>query len=172
MLIVHRLRETSIHLWDSLNAKLAEWMCAAWTVAIGYILTLDPTTQTTSVTYGVFVLMFGEDVVSSGRIGQMVAFAGLCRLVLLGINGAWHSSPYPRAAAAGCTSLFWVLIFWMFYTAAGFHNLATWTYLILAGADFVNVTRSMRDAAASVFIRSGQLVRKSDGTLVVAGAHR
>lgn len=156
-------RRVLSHLWHSLNDKQPEWASAWFTVGLGYSFFAPGHVVAYSPSFAVVVAMFG-----AANLGYAILFGGLCRLVLLGVNGAWHSSPIPRAMAAGCTSLLWAVLFLGFYLSLGFSAPGTWFYLVLAVGDFLNVGRAMRDAAASVYLKNGKMIRRADGTLEVS----
>lgn len=153
------------HLWHSLNSKLPEWMSAMFTVGLGYSFLAPSERVAYSPSFAVVVALFGAT-----ALGGLILAGGLCRLVLLGVNGAWHSSPIPRALAAACTSVLWGILFLGFYLSMGFSAPGTWFYLVLTVGDFLSVGRAMRDAAASVYLKNGKMIRRADGTLEVSSS--
>ena len=153
------------HIWHSLNDKQPEWASAMFTVGLGYSLLAPSERVAYSPSFAVVVAMFGAT-----TLGGLILAGGLCRLGLLAINGAWHSSPIPRALAAGCTSLLWGVLFLSFYLSMGFSAPGTWFYLVLTVGDFLSVGRAMRDAAASVYLKNGKMIRRVDGTLEVSSS--
>lgn len=132
------------HIRDNFAAaffpRMSEWACAVAVFGIGVVLDVNPDLMATTKT-SAYILMLS--IASQAAWAKAMIIFGLCRLMVLLINGAWRRSPHLRSilAIASCFPLYTLAM--SFMPVFGIAMVFAWVFL---GMDVINAVRAAGDA--------------------------
>ena len=120
--------------------RMSEWACAAAIFGIGLVLhfNVDLMVNATTSTYSLMLSIATQQTWS-----RALLVFGICRLVVLLINGAWRRSPHLRSIMAilSCFPLYTIAM--SVLPVFGMLMVFAWIFL---GMDVINAVRAAGDA--------------------------
>jgi hypothetical protein len=139
MLVAH----VSTSLRQTFPTRVTEWMLSAMMIHWSVVLGSEPNLFDRSPAYDFLASVMGQEAWST-----VLFWAGLARLVTLGINGLWRRSPHIRALGAFIGAGFWFFVALSFVLAdRNSTGLAIYPWLFLA--DAINIFRASGEAGVS-----------------------
>lgn len=132
------------HIRDNFAAaffpRLSEWACASAVFGVGVVLDINSDLMATTHS-SAYVLMLS--IASQTAWAKAMVIFGLCRLLVLLVNGAWRRSPHLRSIMAilSCFPLYTIAM--SFMPIFGIAMVFAW---VILGMDVINAVRAAGDA--------------------------